>query len=564
MTTAYMANAHLVPKISSTALPTTPADEWAGELSDLLRSHVTLTPSAKLTGGFDLSTSSRPGMGRSMSSDSVGLSLRRSKADCGPINPSLSLPWMLPRRDSGLVDPAHNPQPQRDSTNASTTVHTGHSSSPIPSSVLPRPTSVLVPSHPGASLDHGDSSNASTAVHTGHSSSAVAPAIPRPTSGLIPSHPGVSSATVSRSTSNTSFPRQYTESSARFVDSPAPGSLSFASAIIDPSSHMGSKPLVQCPVPLSSQIQSSIDSPSLPRPATPERQEHELAPPVTSDASTPCLVSPVPPGQSEMSLGDSGYAASSESGRMSTRTPSLLPSELHTVPNPLANRTFCIQGSAALNSTRLIDTIPTSDLPSEVTSSEAFQHARLEDFVPQSHLQPTLDRSESSRSLGLEDVVRLGPLPSAPIPSRRSSSSSSGSSSGHRVRLAGVGARVDLLPSTNSTGAGPRVPGLRGSGTAAAEDTLREPSSVSPEHSSGSSGSSTARPRNSASPPTADPPAHSPSTAAVHVDEQPEADEPNAKRERRRSVLGLSGLGLVQKIKGKIGGGPEKDEAGAA
>ncbi|KAF7289321.1 hypothetical protein MIND_01394000 [Mycena indigotica] len=393
MTTAYM---NLVPKISLAALPT-PADEWAGDLSDLLRAHITMTPPAA-SKRFDFSL--RPEIGsRSMSAGSGGnMSVRKP----------VLIPPPLVRRDSDLVDPLHNPIPQQ---------------------------------------QHRESTNLSTAVHTGHSTSPVAPP---------PDLAHLNAATASKA----SFPRQYTQSSGRFVDSPAPASLSSLS-LESHTESLGSMSTISLeshaipsPAPLSSQSSLSLDAPS-----PPQEREPEIS--ASLGASTPSLVK-AELGHSQISLADSGYIASSEA----------------------------------------------------------------EGDVDPGDKRPSLD---SVRNLSLEDVVHLGPLPS------RSPSLSSLNSNSRLDTTS-----VNMLPSTNSHT-------WRHSGAVSAPP---EVSSFSEGDDMGSDGPQAKRTDSGSTASTA---TVSPSPVT--------AEEP--KRERRKSALSLNGLnlniGLVQKIKGKIGN--EKDTA---
>ncbi|KAF7297902.1 hypothetical protein HMN09_01011000 [Mycena chlorophos] len=504
MTTTMYMRLPLVPKISSTAVqPTTPADEWAGDLQELLSSHVTMTPPATSAARRGYDFSARPNLGpRSMSAGSGMSSLSARKAA------ALRMPPMV-RQDSGIVDPAHNPtspcDPQPHDTGLSTIVHTGHSA-----------------------LTHD--TDLSTMVHTGHSSSAIPPAeqmrLPRPTSGLMPSHPGLPTFVLTPDErehepamaaddddSIVSFPRQYTATEERFVDSPVPASISSAS--IDPVRQIEARAaLVQSPVPMASMSSISLDDPS-------------SSSPETVQFSTPSLVGHVP--ASQTSLPDSGYAASSEG------------ESIHTPEEQLS-------GSAALNSSRLGDTVPIGDLPCDI---QALQNIGS-DHLPSPH-SPGAD---ARPGFVLEDVIRLGPPPSNPSlsSSRRASYSSSRRDSeiGTAESNGDGDGMANFHPSTNPDS--PRM-GLGPRGQQQQYDDLRGEQfpPLSPQRNpnkryssaeyvydrsesngSGSSGSTQ-------------------STVTSPGDLSGSSSSGEGKRERRKS-LGLTGLGLVQKIKEKIGG----------
>ncbi|KAK7057867.1 hypothetical protein R3P38DRAFT_2843446 [Favolaschia claudopus] len=462
MTTNRPSEPNMVPTIPSAALPQTPVSEWAENMTDMLGSHMTRTPigtpGPDVPGGYPSHTEPDiESVTSSMKAETPGFDKRTPAKEAtlletaqatlaaataylpqsvaaylpttadSPANfaSQSSLPPLPPSstsNSSSAMSDSTLPEAQRTQSSAhahhastgesvaySTTVHTGHSSTSIAPSALPRPTSGLVPSHPGAVVPDSHTNVSSPLVdspsalspksstdlalkaqHLPGASDTAAQAPPEPTSGLLPSHPGVAPSNNSSTTPHAP-PRP---TSGLLPSHPGVNDNNPESETInvsaDPAPHV-----THLPTHIAHRLGPHSHPHAVPvSAASPNAGDNRAALPSSangtrSDAATPDVAEMSTPSLVPSASIDSGYAASTES-----ETPSLLStprdekgdsdSALFTpVPAPAVPvgaggpGGFAIrpQGSAALNSSRPEDNLPISDsLPSSRNAEQAQTH----------------------------------------------------------------------------------------------------------------------------------------------------------------------------------------------
>ncbi|KAJ6476988.1 hypothetical protein C8R45DRAFT_368487 [Mycena sanguinolenta] len=415
MTTIHAPQPNMVPAIPSGALPQTPVDEWAENMTDLLAGHVTRTPvgtpgpdvpgsfpsylepdPAPVSNSADAGETKRegssfledaqamlaaatsylpPGLASYLPSNTSQVTASPSESSLPPLPPSSSsvsassgstLPTSPPsiteRLDSTATDT---------SAALSTTVHTGHSSSaiPPPSAIPnpPRPASGVIASHPGVAAGSFSSARSTTSVSSAPSTtqrdsatpqlvqspasisaSSLPPALgpPQPTEGLQPSHPGVDASRAAAPSSQTPpaapQPTEGLKPSHPGVDaSHAPASSSQGVAQTPPQPTEGLKP--SHPGVDASRAGgdasaggAGVHTLHLP---THIRHPHPHPTPVAvssnadGDAASSILAASTP-SLVPSAAGDSGYAASTESGTPALATPVDLAPPTHSTQEP--------------------------------------------------------------------------------------------------------------------------------------------------------------------------------------------------------------------------------------
>ncbi|KAJ6592878.1 hypothetical protein B0H19DRAFT_1245688 [Mycena capillaripes] len=415
----------MVPTIPSGTLPQTPANEWADGMNDLISGHVTRTPvgtpGPAVPGAFPSHLEPDPVPNSTGTANDASMGAHESLfATAQSFLPTLAtakayLPQgvaaYLPSSET-LTTPASEsslpPLPPSSSSLSST-------------STLPRQDSSAGTYFPSTDPDPsrtatGDSAALSTRAHTGHSSSAIPPpspsAIPpRPASGLIPAHPGVARDSQSA----------FTHDSGPQVQSPLPQELADADSGSSPrpratSGLLPSHPAAPGAAQMHAQRTHALQGPVLTPTPTP----------TPADLSTPSLVHTASTG------GDSGYAASTETelatpGSGPLLSPPVAAPEM--VPSYAQQPAYGaaaaapgagLQGSSALNSSRVVDNVPTGDFDapsgegegdapmSGVQGSTALNSSQLADNVPRGDLNaPPKETEGDAPTLGVQGSAAL-------------------------------------------------------------------------------------------------------------------------------------------------------------
>ncbi|KAJ7202685.1 hypothetical protein B0H12DRAFT_1225732 [Mycena haematopus] len=440
---------NMVPTIPSGALPQTPVSEWADNTNDLLGGHVTRTPvgtpGPAVPGRFFSQTEPDPESVSNTLQANAGVGAQKPEQEregtsllaTAQATLAAATTYLPPGLAAYLPSNPSEVSPDAESVSAAASESSFPPLPPSSPSVsassvssLPRQDTTESTGDPQRldSSATGASAPLSTMVHTGHSSSAIAPSpnLPRATSGLHPSHPGA----VVASDSASSTTQSSANDTPQLVQSPTSMSPSPSAHSPQSQAQLSSSDLKPSHPGVASVSSADSDVHALHLPTHivyrghPHPTPHAVPVPVSSSnanasettpaASTPSLV--------PSTGGDSGYTASTEGG-----TPLATPTDVPMAPG------IAIQGSAALNSSRIQDTVPTGDLDETsqpnlagvgagAQGSAALNSSRLQDTVPTGDLdQPSslspvggpgagVQGSAALNSSRLQDTVPTGDL----------------------------------------------------------------------------------------------------------------------------------------------------------